>query len=403
MIAYPSLRVCRSNHSGKDKRFGQSIKYLALRSLSKAPPKPPDKWTGLTTFGVMKKIMKTIIPSIGIAVVSGGFAPHPKPVSFRVMTYNVENLFDCYDDIGKDDSEFLPDGKLRWTQSRYNRKLKQVASVIKAVGGPDWPALVALVEVENDTVMNNLLSRTPLGKQSYRYVMTNSPDKRGIDVALLYRPELFSLDHKEEYRVHFRGERNRRTRNILHAQGRLAGGDTLDVFVCHFPSRRGGVRQSDAYRHDAATLLRTKCNEILSRRHNPFILIMGDLNSNPDESPLIETLRADTVLPEAGKAGAGELYNLSGCPLSQIPPGTTLYKGKWEQLDHIIVSGNFLKPDSRVCYRTGSAKNVVLPYLVHSAPYNVARIAPNRTYQGMHYKGGYSDHLPVVAEFTIEP
>lgn len=358
---------------------------------------------GVTTFGPMKKIIKTIIPSIGIAVVSGGLASHPKPVSFRVMTYNVENLFDCYDDVGKDDREFLPEGELKWTPNRYNRKLKQVASVIKAVGGPDWPALVALVEVENDTVMNNLLSRTPLGEQGYRYVMTNSPDKRGIDVALLYRPELFSLDHKEEYRVRFRGERDRRTRNILHAQGRLAGGDTLDVFVCHFPSRRGGVRKTDSYRHDAATLLRAKCDEIVNRRDNPFILIMGDLNSNPNESPLTETLRAYTVLPDADKVGAGELYNLSGRPLSQIPPGTTLYKGKWEQLDHIIVSGNLLKSDSRISYRAGSVKNVVLPYLVHSAPYNVARIALNRTYQGMHYKGGYSDHLPVMAEFTTEP
>lgn len=350
----------------------------------------------------MKKIIKAIIPSLGVATAAGGFMPAPEQIPFRVMTYNVENLFDCYDDQGKQDEEFLPKGEKKWTPNRYNRKLKHVASVIREVGQDDWPALVALVEVENDTVMNNLLSRTPLGKHGYQFVMTNSPDRRGIDVALLYRPEAFSLEHKDEYRIHFSKNENKRSRNILHAWGKLVNGDTLDVFVCHFPSRRGGVRETNSDRHDAARLIKKKCDHIFSTRKNPYVLIMGDLNANPEEAPLTKTLMAHTRLPREGKAKTGRLYTLTGDPKKHTPPGTTIFKGKWEQLDHIIISGNFFKPVSKLHYRQGSAKNVVLPHLVYNAPFNVSRIAPLRTYQGLYYKGGYSDHLPVMADFIID-
>ncbi|WP_243405607.1 endonuclease/exonuclease/phosphatase family protein [Porphyromonas loveana] len=347
-------------------------------------------------------MMKALIPTLGIAAVAGSMAPAAKPVSFRVMTYNVENLFDTYDDKEKDDNDFLPDGKMEWTEGRYNRKLRQIASVISEVGQDNWPALVALAEIENDTVMTNLIRRTHLGRQGYQYVMTNSPDNRGIDVALLYLPEQFQLVHKEEFRIHFRESKDKRSRNILHARGRLANGDLLDVFVGHFPSRRGGVGESDPDRHDAAQLLRDKSDEILKSRKNAYILIMGDLNSNPSEAPLIQTLRAQNSLPKDGNASMSQLYNLTGNPVRQTPPGTTIYKGKWKQLDHIIVSGSFLRSESRVRYRDGSVKNVVLPRLVREAPYNVSRIVPNRTYQGVYYRGGHSDHLPVVADFIVD-
>ena len=156
--------------------------------------------------------------------------------TFRVMSYNVENLFDCEDDPVKDDQSFLPDGILRWTKGRYYQKLQQIAKVITAAGEWHTPALVGLCEVENDSTIIHLLSKTPLRQQDYRYCMTNSPDNRGIDVALLYQRDQFAYIEHQSIRIKFRKHPDKRSRDILRVSGKILSGDTLDVFVCHFLS-----------------------------------------------------------------------------------------------------------------------------------------------------------------------
>ena len=157
-------------------------------------------------------------------------------IPFRVMSWNVENLFDTHHDTLKNDNEFLPDAIRHWNYTKYKKKLADMARVITAVGEWNPPALVGLCEVENDSVLRDLTQRSPLKELGYRYVMTSSPDLRGIDVALLYQRDLFKL-------LSFRSipipsfKHHRPTRDLLHVSGLLLTGDTLDVIVCHLPSR----------------------------------------------------------------------------------------------------------------------------------------------------------------------
>ena len=171
---------------------------------------------------------------------------------FRVMEYNVENLFDTQDDVDYQDEDFLPQGKCQWDTLRYRKKLADLSKVIMAAGGASPVDLVALCEVENDSVIKALTQRTRLHRLDYEYIVTHSKDERGIDVALLYQPMRFGLLEWREISVPYEPEKERPTRNILHATGRLQSGDTLDIFVVHFPSRRGGAKVTEKYRCRAA-------------------------------------------------------------------------------------------------------------------------------------------------------
>ena len=215
---------------------------------------------------------------------------------FRIMFYNVENLFDTVDDPEKNDNEFLPDGTMNWQPWKYWEKLRNISRVITAVGEMYSPAIVGLCEIENDSVIFDLTRRSPLRAQGYEYVVTNSPDERGIDVALLYQRHQFKLLEKNEYEIVFRNKSTRPTRNLLHAAGQVISGDTLDVFVCHWPSRSGGQRESEPARIDAAVLLRNKVDSLFAIREKANIVIMGDFNDHPNDKSLL--YNATHIYPE---------------------------------------------------------------------------------------------------------
>ena len=157
-------------------------------------------------------------------------------LTFRIMSYNVENLFDCRHDTLKNDREFLPDAVRRWNYTKYKKKLNAIARVIIAAGKWTPPALVALCEVENDSVLRDLTRYSVLREAGYRYVITHSPDERGINVALLYQRGIFKLLSNRSYPVMKPRRNSRPTRDILHVSGQLLNSDTLEVFVVHFPS-----------------------------------------------------------------------------------------------------------------------------------------------------------------------
>jgi len=157
------------------------------------------------------------------------------------------------------------------------------------------PALVGMCEIENDSVIFDLTQRSPLRVQEYAYLVSDSPDERGIDVALLYQRHQFKLLESREYEIKVGKQNNHPTRNILHAVGNLINGDTLDVFVCHFPSRSGGARETEPLRIAAATLLRQKTDSLFLTRKDAHILIMGDFNDHPNNKSLLRTLRAQRV------------------------------------------------------------------------------------------------------------
>lgn len=315
------------------------------------------------------------------------------------MFYNVENLFDTQNDSLKNDEEFLPDGSMKWTYWKYWEKLKNIARVITAVGGMRSPALIGLCEIENDSVVFDLTRRSPLRAQQYEYIVTNSPDERGLDVALLYQKHLFKLLEKNEYEVRFRNKNIRTTRNLLHAVGELINSDTLDVFVCHWPSRRGGQHETEPARTDAATLLRNKIDSLSEVRGQLHLIIMGDFNDSPNDKSLSKILRARSLKEHRSDK---ELYNLFYHRLKEKNFGSYFFSDRWEVLDQFIVSGNLLS-ESNSIYVYQNRAYIFKPEFLLKEDRQTGVKRPYRTYLGPRYIGGFSDHLPVYLDLKTEP
>lgn len=312
--------------------------------------------------------------------------------SFRVMTYNVENLFDTCHDYGCEDQEFLPDAVRQWNSVRYWKKQGDLSRTLIAAGGVSPLELVALVEVENDSVISHLLRRTRLYRLGYEYVMTTSRDSRGIDVALLYQPERFRLLEKNMIHIPFDARREKPTRDVLHVAGRLQCGDTLDVLVYHWPSRRGGSRAAEHYRYRAARRVRAFADSLAQLRRCPKILLLGDFNDEYSDRSIAEGLGAvapgrpgDYVVLSAGLKAPGGIQ------------GTYKFRGEWNQLDQVIVHRCLLEARTGLRTIAGGCRILAFPFLLEP---DEARggFLPRRTFLGPVYKGGVSDHLPLLLE-----
>lgn len=302
---------------------------------------------------------------------------------FTFVELNCENLFDCRHDSLKNDTEFLPDGAYHWTRTRYWQKLDRIGQTILSCGVKEqtWqlPDMVALCEVENDSVLHDLTRRSLLRNARYDYVMTNSPDERGIDVALMYSPYSFRLIGSHSVRVNpIKGMRP--TRDILYASGVTASGDTLHVIVAHLPSRRGGEKFSRPFRMAAARQVAAVVDSIYNNvSAEAKIIVAGDFNdySNSESIQLLCSKRMIEVSKGAkGRNGA---------------KGTYRYQGLWGSLDHILVSRP-LSDIATECY-------------VNDAEFLIERdekyggVKPRRNYLGPRYLNGFSDHLPLIARF----
>ena len=315
----------------------------------------------------------------------------------RVMSYNVENFFDTEDDPTHNDDSFLPTGEHRWTRARYQTKIQHIAEVISAVGEEAFPDLIALMEVENATALSDLLHRTALGeKAGYRQVITHGEDKRGINVALLYAPETFHLIASEEIPIHFPFDSLRRTRSLLRVTGEVPSGDTLHVFVCHLPSRRGGAQASARYRSYCCTRLREQVDSLMAQGgERTHCLLLGDFNGDPEEAPTSEALRSHPYTADMAVQDLPpeSLLALLHRETRQEPPGSYCYQGVWSQLDQIHLSVSLLRRDSRLRYVEGSAETLRRPFY-SVVPASGGDPVPFRTYGGSFYRGGYSDHFP---------
>lgn len=306
---------------------------------------------------------------------------------FTFVELNCENLFDTVHDSLKNDIEFLPESEYHWTRTRYWHKVNHLSQEIIALGNAPgkepWqiPDLVALCEVENDSVLIALTKRGLLRKAGYEYVMTSSPDERGIDVALMYQPMSFRLLHSHSIRIK-RLPDTRPTRDILYAKGILVNDDTLHVFVVHAPSRRGGEQASRPYRLQVANQLSQAVDSLYALNGKAHILLAGDFNDY-DDSPALRYLESH------------HLINISkGAKGRNGAKGTYRYHGEWRSLDHI-----FCSPDLAI--QQNSCEIGDLPFLLmEDEKYGGKK--PFRTYLGPRYLGGYSDHLPLVARFVLK-
>ena len=294
------------------------------------------------------------------------------------MELNCENLFDTRHDSLKNDLEFLPDGSYRWTPYRYWAKLNHLGQEIVALSNP-IPDFVAMCEVENDSVMFDLTRRSLLRNAGYEYVMTSSPDERGIDVALLYQPASFALLHSHSIRIKPLPD-TRPTRDILYASGLLITGDTLHIFVVHAPSRRGGEQASRPYRLLVASQLAEAVDSVYAISRDAKIIIAGDFNDYAD-SPALQYLYEHHLINISSDAQG-----------SHGAKATYRWHGEWRSLDQILCSPS-------LAARKQSSVIGDLPFLLEDDEKYGGK-KPYRTYLGPRYLGGYSDHLPLVVQFS---
>ncbi len=307
--------------------------------------------------------------------------------------YNVENLFDTIDDPGINDEEFLPEGRQKWNTVKYNHKIENISKVLLSIDSIQPPAIIGLAEVENKQVLAELIQNSGLKNFHYSIIHKNSPDFRGIDVALIYRPDLYKPEINEWIHIDFPFDSAYTTRDILYSKGKIFEDEIIHVFVNHWTSRYGGAEVTEAKRKYLGALLKAKSDSILNTNPNARIFIMGDLNDNPTDLSLTESLGA---LPVSGEIKNPYLYNIS---LAKFNDGEgTLYYRSWDLFDQIVVSGSVLKENATL---TLSEKDIQIhkPGWILFTDNNGIR-RPNRTASGGRYYGGYSDHLPVYIELT---
>jgi predicted extracellular nuclease len=312
----------------------------------------------------------------------------------RIMFYNVENLFDTQDDPDHKDEEFLPDADRHWDEYKYKQKLIKIFKVAAAVGGKKPPELIGLCEIENKSVLMDMIYKTPLSKYNYQIIHKESPDWRGIDVALLYIDKHFRLLKNQFIPVKFPFDPDSKTRDILYAKGVLLQHDTVHLFVNHFPSRYGGRLESEPKRIYVARLLRKHIDSVLSVHPLAKIIIMGDYNDEPTNTSIQYVLEADSQF-EAIRPG--KLYNLSGYLQANTNTGTYKYQGHWNMLDQIIVTGHCLLDTSGLHVNKKSIGIFRESFLLERDRSYVG-YKPYRTYLGYRYNKGYSDHLPVYLD-----
>jgi len=332
---------------------------------------------------------------ISLIMTVGLFAQQHERQNFKIMCYNVENFFDCVHDSLNNDTEFLPSGMRGWNTTKYKKKQANIAKVITAIGGWEAPALVGLCEVESDKCLFDLTHYSGLKIFKYKYLHHDSPDARGIDVALLYQPAQFKPIHNEALKIQFPQAPELKTRDVLFVSGLIPTGDTLHVFVCHLPSKLEGEIESEDKRKFVASVIRTKVDSLFAAAVHPKIVIMGDFNEFPTNSALKDVLKAQ---PITEPVSTNSLYNLM-YKMHLEGKGSNKYKGEWGALDQMIISGSLLDPSASFYTSQGDAHFFDADFLLENDKSYLGK-QPFRTYAGMKYQDGFSDHLPVYADFN---
>ena len=316
--------------------------------------------------------------------------------SFLVVSYNVENLFDTINFPLFEDDEFTPSGTKAWTYDRYTKKLNDLGRVILSITSRELPALIGLSEIENRGVLEDLIKVRGIRKGDYEIVHEDGQDPRGIECALLYRPDLFKYKSHEYVPIADPVDPDYLYRGILHVHGKAPDGSSLHIFVNHWKSRSGGERETQRQRMFSAITLRKQMDLLMSRESDFKVIVMGDFNDEPTNRSLTNGLSA---LNKRRNIQMGDYYNLFYDLHNIEGKGTYNYQGNWNMLDQVIVSYNLL--DQERGLTTGYESGVILKeewMLYESEKYGES--LPSATYGGPEYFGGPSDHLPIYVVFT---
>lgn len=316
----------------------------------------------------------------------------------KVMFYNCENLFDPTDDPDKQDDDYTPAGSHHWTSYRLYEKLLNLSKVVVAAGEGTPPMLIGLAEVENDSVVQRLIGGTPLRRWEYQYVMTHSDDVRGINVALLYQPMDFRLLGYKPVKISM-PQGSKPTRDLLHVWGRIVNADTLDIIVCHLPSRLGGTIKSNANRVAAYMALGHLVDCVNHCRLNPHVIVMGDMNDTPQSRLMRKSLDWDTSLHNLMQPLQNALLR------GKISFGSHKYKGKWRFIDQFWVNTSMAKtinPDNQHnCSVWVEGADVVHESFMMVEDETHLGHRPLRSFYGFRYEAGFSDHLPITLNLHI--
>lgn len=311
-----------------------------------------------------------------------------------IAFYNVENLFDFEDDPITFDDDRTPDGKDHWTEEIYNAKLKNMAKVISEIGidvTGTSPAIIGVCETENRKVLEDLVNQEPLLKKGYGIIQFDSPDRRGIDVALLYQKKLFTPTNSKAYEllIYDNNDVTKRiyTRDQLLVSG-ILDGEKIHIIVNHWPSRRGGEARSRPKRIKAAKLNKRLIDLLFSNDPYAKIITMGDFNDDPTNPSVKNILNTKTDREDLKMK---ELYN----PMEAMHKkglGTLAWRDSWNLFDQIIVSSELMKKDysSYRFYRAGIYNKT---YLTNTK--GQYKGYPYRSFGNGAFTGGYSDHFPV--------
>jgi len=329
-----------------------------------------------------------------IAALLGGTAceRNGTNTSSCVAFYNLENLFDTINQENVADEEFTAEGKKEWTPARYLEKLDNMARVIYQIGvsemTPEGASLLGVCELENASVMEDLANTAILKERNYKYIHYDSPYYRGMDVALFYQPEHFTVISSSSHELNMPEREGFTTRAQLLVKGILKG-DTIHVIVNHWPSRRGGEEGSRPLRIAAAKLCRSMVDSIFSADPEARIIIMGDLNDDPDDISIKKHLNT-TKNREA--VTAYQFFNPFEDMHEPDSVGTLMYRGKWNLFDQILISASLAnaKGSSAAFIEAGIYKE---DYLIQQD--GKYKGSPYRTFSWDEYISGYSDHLPV--------
>ncbi|MBN2891947.1 MAG: hypothetical protein JXL97_08780 [Bacteroidales bacterium] len=317
-----------------------------------------------------------------------------KKSQILVLSYNVENLFDTIDSPYSLDEEFTSMSYKDWNTERYFKKINDLATVFTLVDDQKLPDIISLCEVENLSVIEDLKNNPQLAAMNYQIVHEETTDPRGIDVALMYNPEVFKYISHEQLQIFEDDGKLYNSREILFVKG-IVGKDTLYVFVNHWKSRSGGAEKTEYKRIWYAKVLREKIDYIFSYLPDANIICMGDFNDTPFDKSINEYLNAslDSVFENKN-----ELFNLTAF-LAKKGKGTYSYDTEWFMLDNIIVSQSIMNKKNGI-YAESCAKVLKNDFL---QKYNSKAndTIPFKTYGGNTYFGGVSDHFAVYAYFTV--
>lgn len=346
----------------------------------------------------MKRLFAAILVFVALAIINvvpatGQDLPkaQSKMKIYGVAFYNLENLFDTINNNGSYDLEFSPQGSHQWDGRKYWSKINNLARAINAMADeytPQGPAIIGVSEIENITVLQDLVKADAIKGRMYGIVHHDGPDRRGVDVGMLYNPRLFKVLDVTNHRLLIPDNPRFRTRDQMCVTG-ILGSDTISVIVNHWPSRLGGQKQSSYLREAAAALSKQIADSLWAIRPGQPVIVMGDLNDDPQDVSCSKVLNARRDESGVGPEG---FYNPWWKTLDK-GIGTLAYKGSWNLFDQIIISGGLLKQNAKpghLEYWKCKVNNFDFLYDKEGTRQG----APLRTFSGGVWLDGYSDHFP---------